>query len=451
MIDLGQYHIGGTTAIEIAESAESAIRRGGLENGQTLPTVRSLAGALGTSPATVQAAYRILRERGLIITDGRRGTRIARHPPLRRPAPSRPLPYSALADPGKHDVAMGLPDPQLLPPLADALARVDVTKRISMTSLDRNDPELISLAAHAFAADDIVADHVAVTAGAFDALERLLRAHLRTGDRVLVEDPVYSSIPDLVLSLGLVPVPVAIDDLGLAPAALRRALTHGVRAAVIIPRAQNPFGAAHDRERAEELCGIFASHREVLLIEDDHAGEIAGARMHTLSGPGLEHWAVVRSASKTLHPDLRVAVVAGDETTIARVEGQQMLGARWVSHILQAVVVELLRDPGFDLVTQRARETHTRRREALLEALAVRGIAAHGRSGLNVWVPVAEEAPVIRALDEAGWIALAGEPFRLEAPPGIRVTTATLPQASAEEVADVIAAAASVARPRRQY
>jgi DNA-binding transcriptional MocR family regulator len=292
---------------------------------------------------------------------------------------------------------------------------------------------------------------VAVTAGAFDAIERLLRAHLRTGDRVLVEDPVYSSIPDLVLSLGLIPVPVAIDDLGLLPGALRRALTRGAQAAVIIPRAQNPFGAAHDRERAEELRDIFATHRQVLLIEDDHAGEIAGASMHSLTAAGPEHWAVVRSASKTLHPDLRVAVVAGDETTIARVEGQQMLGARWVSHILQATVVELLRDPGFELVTRRARDTYARRRQVLLDALSARGITAHGRSGLNVWVPVTEEAPVIRALDEAGWVAIAGEPFRLEAPPGIRITTATLPEASAEEVAAVIAAAASQARPRRQY
>ncbi len=78
---------------------------------------------------------------------------------------------------------------------------------------------------------------------------------------------------------------------------------------------------------------------------------------------------------------------------------------------------------------------------ALIEALAERGVHAHGQSGLNVWLPVREEAPVLAALSDAGWLAMAGERFRLRTPPGIRVTVATLEESEAPDLAAVIAGA----------
>src|SRR6516165_5749755 len=94
MIDLEQYHIHGRTSREIAHSAETAIREGLLQTGDALPTVRALAEGLGTSPATVNAAYRILRQRGLVVAEGRRGTHVAPRPALRRPEPVHGAPAS---------------------------------------------------------------------------------------------------------------------------------------------------------------------------------------------------------------------------------------------------------------------------------------------------------------------------------------------------------------------
>src|SRR5437763_12105621 len=118
----------GSTSREIAASAEAAIREGLLESGDPLPTVRSLARALGASPATVNSAYRVLRERGLVIAEGRRGTRVAPRPPLR--TPMRPTAVPAADQAGLRDLGIGLPDPGLLPPLPAALARVDVEERM---------------------------------------------------------------------------------------------------------------------------------------------------------------------------------------------------------------------------------------------------------------------------------------------------------------------------------
>src|SRR5437588_9800156 len=130
MLDLEQYQIKGSTAREIGASAEAAIREGILDAGEALPTVRALAEALGTSPATVNSAYRTLAQRGLVVAEGRRGTRVAPRPPVRgRPPARRPdAPPTAVRDlrsAAVRDLGIGAPDPALLPPLAPALARLD--------------------------------------------------------------------------------------------------------------------------------------------------------------------------------------------------------------------------------------------------------------------------------------------------------------------------------------
>jgi DNA-binding transcriptional MocR family regulator len=445
MLDLEQYNIGGSTAREIAGSVETSVRKGELRAGDRLPTVRELAGRLGTSPATVNSAYRILRERGLVIAEGRRGTRVAPRPAVWVPT-AGPVARPGGAG-GRRDLAVGLPDPALLPPVGPALARIDAESKMR---LDGPDPELIELARASFAADGLRAETLAVTSGAFDAFERVLQAHLRPGDRVMVEDPTYPPIRDLLLALGLVEVPVPIDERGFQPEPFAAALKRGVEAITLVPRAQNPLGAALDPDRQRILREILEPHPDPLLVEDDHASRVAGAPFASLVTPGRPRWAVIRSSSKVLHPDLRLAVTAGDVTTISRVEGRQALGPRWVSHVLQTLVVALLRDPAFDAATARAQEAYAARRADLMSALAGHGIASHGRSGLNVWVPVREEAPVVRALYEAGWLVMSGERFRVDTPPGIRITVATLQEGEAAGIAQVIAQVEH-AGPRQAY
>jgi DNA-binding transcriptional MocR family regulator len=442
-------YITGSTSREIAASAEAAIREGLLKSGDSLPTVRSLASALGASPATVNSAYRVLRERGLVIAEGRRGTRVAPRPPLR--TPMRPAAVPAADQAGLRDLSIGLPNPALLPSLPAALARVDVEKRLRISGLEGPDPVLLEVARNGFEADGVAADSVAVLSGALDAVERLLQAHLRPGDRVVIEDPAYPSIRDILLALGLIAVPVPVDEQGIVPRALEAALEDGAEAMLIVPRAQNPLGAALDQERIADLRSFLDPFPRLLVVEDDHAGLVSGAPFSTLIAPHTERWAVVRSMSKILHPDMRVAVVAGDQTTIARVEGRQALGPRWVSHLLQALAAEMLRDSEFQGLCARAAEVYGQRRDALIDALASHGIQAHGRSGMNVWVPVREEAPVVRALLDAGWLVLAGEHFRIRSDPGLRITIASMKDGEAEVIARVIAAVEHAGRPRRAY
>jgi len=390
--------------------------------------VRELAAELDLSPATVAAAYRTLRQRGFVVTDRGRGTAVAEAPPVRvRKVAALPT--------GVRDLASGNPDPELLPPLAAVLARVDAGHRLY--GVPAKLPELAARAEALFASDGIGGD-IAITGGALDAIERALETELRPGDRVVLEDPTWPRIADLVRTLGLAIEPVPVDRSGLDPDALATALRRRARAVITTPRGQNPTGAAVDPPRGRALRAALARHPDVLVIEDDYVARVSGAPyvpVHRADG----RWIVVRSFSKVLGPDLRLAVAAGDPLTISRIEGRQRLGPGWVSHLLQQVGELFLRDRSTTQILARAERVYGERRNALVSALAARGIDASGDSGLGVWVPLADEAAAVRELLVQGWAVGPGERFRFRSAPGIRITTAALEPNEAERLADAIA------------
>jgi DNA-binding transcriptional MocR family regulator len=422
----------GRTARQIAAGVEAQIRDGQLAPGAQLPTIRGLAAELGVSPMTVATAYRELRQRGLVSSAGRRGTRVSEGPPL-------PVSYAPIVPPGARDLATGNPDPELLPPLTagGALACLDGRSRPHPFSskVDR----LVEQAEAAFAADGIATPALAVVAGALEGVERALTAYLVPGDAIAVEDPTFTRVLDLLRALGLVPAPVAVDDEGLRPDALERALAAGAKAVVVTPRWQNPFGACLSEARTRELAEVLDRYEDVLVIEDDHAGLIAQEQAHSIAS-GRKRWATARSVSKALGADLRLALMTGDPATIARVEGRQLLGTGWVSHVLQELVADLWSDRAVQGRIREAATTYSARRKQLIAALAERGIEAYGASGLNVWIPVAEEAGTVAGMLQRGWAITAGERWRLRAEPAVRITISRLESEEIDTVADDLAA-----------
>jgi hypothetical protein len=111
-------------------------------------------------------------------------------------------------------------------------------------------------------------------------------------------------------------------------------------------------------------------------------------------------------------------------------------------------VAALWQDPAVDSVLAEASATYALRRETLINELAARDIAANGRSGLGVWVPVTDELSVTSALLGCGWAVAPGERFRIASPPGIRIGIGTLSASESARLASDLNSCLA-RRPRR--
>ena len=238
-----------------------------------------------------------------------------------------------------------------------------------------------------------------------------------------------------------------LDDDGPLPQGLADALAAGSAAFVTTLRAQNPTGAVASPARLDELRRVLGEHPEVVVVEDDHAGPVAGAPGVTLAGDARARWAHVRSVSKWLGPDLRLAMLTGDAGDRGPRAGPSArrhgLGQPPAPGARGRHVVGPRRGGAAGAGTGDLPPAT----EELARRLEARGIEAHARSGMNAWVPVPDEGAVTRRLLDAGWAVLPGERFRLRSQPAIRVTVSTLDVTEADRLAGDIEAAMA---PRRR-
>jgi DNA-binding transcriptional MocR family regulator len=418
----------------IALALSSAIDRGVLRPGETLPPIRRAARDLQVAPATVSAAWARLSRAGLIETDGRRGTRV------REPAVG-PRRYRRALDSGsgyRLDLSTGLPDPRLLPDLHAALQRVP-RDDIPHSYLD--DPVVPALRAVLEESWPFPAERLTVVDGAMDAHSQFVAAHLRFGDRVAVEQPCFPPLLDLLEMAGVVPLGVAYDAEGPVVADLVVALDAGAKVLFFQPWGQNPSGQSLSSRRAEDLAAALRG-RDVLVVEDDSAGGTPSQAPVSLGTLVPDRTVLVRSFSKTHGPDLRLAAVGGPAAVVDPIVERRYLGQGWSSRLVQSILLDLLTDAASrDLVAQSQR-TYAARTAAMGEALARRGVEVPGRDGINVWVPVADQGAALLHLASVGVRAAGGDPFWISTPPSahIRVTTASVDPD--DGLADAIAASA---------
>jgi DNA-binding transcriptional MocR family regulator len=423
------------TARGLATAVGRAVADGELAPGAKLPPIRTMARALGLSPTTVSAAWGMLARSGTIQTGGRRGTVITAN----RVGPTR---YRRALDHGapfELDLSTGTPDPARLPELAAALRRIEHTASAT-TYLD--DPVLPELAEILRGDWPFPAERFAVVDGAMDGMQLIASSLLHFGERVAVEDPCFPPLLDLLDSVGVAPVPVALDDDGPLPAEVRAAVESGVRALFLQPRAQNPTGAALTPTRVGELAEILAPS-DTVVVEDDSAGAVAATPALSLGQALPARTLHVRSYSKSHGPDLRLAALGGPAALVDPLVERRFLGQGWTSRLLQAVLVDLLTAAPSVRSVERAQRTYAQRRATVVAELGAAGIPVSGKDGLNIWLPVLDESAALLRLAAHGIGASAGSPFRVHADGAqhIRVTVGLI-TAHHREVAAELAAAA---------
>ncbi|MFC7593836.1 PLP-dependent aminotransferase family protein [Terrabacter sp. GCM10028922] len=426
------------TAKGLAQAVSRAIRDATLLPGDQLPPIRRVAEELMMSPTTVSAAWQLLARSGTIRSDGRRGTTVA---PTTRGGEryTRALRHES---PVSLDLSTGIPDSLLLPPLGAVLSGLD--EPATPTSY-LDDPVLDDLREELTRDWPYVAEELLVVDGAMDALDLVTRALLRPGDLVVVENPGFPPLLDLLEDRGVDVVGVPLDETGLDLDRVEALLPRRPAAVVIQPRGQNPTGVSMSPTRARRLAGLLRGH-DCVVIEDDSSGPISTSAPLSLGAWIPDQVLHIRSFSKSHGPDLRIAALSGPSALIAPVRHARALGQGWTSRLLQRVLAGLLRDAECRRRITSARAEYARRRELVVTRLAEHGVDVAGTDGLNIWVPVRDEAAAVLRLASQGIAVTPGSPFSVESVPGseghVRVTTG-LVRDGHDEVADLIAAAAS--------
>ncbi|QYM62816.1 aminotransferase class I/II-fold pyridoxal phosphate-dependent enzyme [Microbacterium sp. Se5.02b] len=398
--------ISGTSASDIADSVRALHDRGILRAGSVLPPVRELAATLGVNRNTAVAAYRQLAQAGLVVSRGRAGTVIAG---LGSVAQEGYAPDTVL-----RDIGTGNPDPRLIPDPAPALMTIASRPVLyGEPVIDRGLEEW----AREWMSVDLDDDdfRITVTSGAVDAVERLLAQALMRDDAVALEDPCFLASIHTVRLGGYRAVPVPVDAEGMTVEGLRAALDAGVRAIICTPRAQNPTGASLTPARAAQLRALLVDHPYVLIIEDDHFSVLSQRPYESLIGPEHRRYALVRSVSKFLGPDMCLAIAATDAETAGRLAMRLSPGTTWVSHLLQRLALTQLTDDSVMAQVAAAASHYAARNTAFAERLRTAGIDATVSDGLSLWVRLPQPARIVaERLMRRGWLARTGDDFALD-------------------------------------
>ncbi|WP_077193911.1 aminotransferase-like domain-containing protein [Streptomyces lydicus] len=283
----------------IAEGVAADIAAGRLRPGDRLPPLRRFARDRRIASSTAARVYRELGRRGLTVGEVGRGTFVRAAAPTVEPA---------LAEPGEAavDLEINFPvlseQPALLAKSLEPLLRPDALAG-ALRAVG---------AAGTAAARQAAAAHLARGGWAPDpgrllfagngrqALAAALAALVPAGERLGVEVLTYPVVKGIAARLGVTLVPLAMDEHGLTPGALRAAAP--LRAVYLQPTLHNPLGHTMPDARRAELADVLAE-LDLYAIEDAIYGFLRDD-LPPFAAHAPERTFVVDSLSKRLAPGL---------------------------------------------------------------------------------------------------------------------------------------------------
>lgn len=417
----------------IALETSALVRAGVLPVGTRLPAMRDLAYELGVSPATISEAWSELRQQKIISGRGRNGTWVCAERFVAKP--------ERLASAGHYganvlDLSMAVPDQALLPPLAKAMVYATSVGDLNSYARSRIVPELRDAIAGDWPYEP---EAFLAINGGYNGVYTTLRALVRPGSVVAVEHPTAMRLLDILEDLGVKIVPVLSDREGPLPASLNQALAERPAAFLFQPRLHSVTGQTVTLQRIEALAGVLAES-DTLIIEDDGLADISAERPVSLGKSFPDRTVRIVSFSKTLGPDLRLAVLSGSASIVEQIQSYRAFSAGWTSRVLQAAVAWLIRDEETSQIVEAARATYQERRDTLARELRERGVQTMPGSGLCLWVPVQSEPFAMVTLAARNIAVVSGNKFSILPSAHIRVATSKLTSGHAQ-VAEAIALA----------
>jgi GntR family transcriptional regulator/MocR family aminotransferase len=369
----------------------ASIAEGLLKPGDRLPSARALAIELGLARGTVETAYSLLTAEGYTQTRGSGGTVVSPYLLLaghmRLPVPQTDTAAAAADSSAAWKILqpvssilplqMGLPAMDAFP--RKVWARVGARHMRAMGVLDMAYPPAhgcerlrSAIAAYLQVARGIActSSQVFVTAGYRNTLELIVRAFLKTGDSVLVEDPGYPPARQLLANSQITPVSVPVDGEGMQIAG-RFGCEKPASAAIVTPAHQSPLCVTMSLTRRLALLD-WASQHKSWIIEDDYDGEYRYVNrplpaLKSLDRDGRVLYA--GSFSKVLVPGIRLGYVVVPLSEVERFERIVNIFSAGSAEILQLIVADFMINGHFTRHIHRMRKLYAERRELTVAGL----------------------------------------------------------------------------------
>ena len=384
---------------ELVRALHDSIRSGRLPAGTRLPSSRSLARDLGIARNTVADAYGQLVAEGWLTARQGSGTVVAN----RVSTPAVAVPTLPEARSFRYDLTPGSPDVSTFPRGEWLAAARKALPAAPNEAFGLGDPrgriELRRVLADYLArARGVRADpeRILICSGYVQALSLLSEAvKTQGGTTMAVEEFGYGLHRDVIRARGLEPVPVPVDELG---AQVSELSGQGV---LLTPAHQMPTGVPLAPERRTAAVE-WARESGAVLIEDDYDGEFRYDRqaVGALQALDPEQVAYTGTASKSLAPGLRLAWMVLPQRLIEPVIAAKRTADYQTATLDQLTLAEFIASGHYDRHVRRSRLHYRRRRDRLVELLAVRapevkvaGISA----GMHVLLDVPGDAEDIVA------------------------------------------------------
>lgn len=416
----------------IADALEADLREGRLAPGARLPTHRELAERLGVTVGTITRAYAEAEARGLT-----RGT-VGRGTFVRETRVQAPVMIHAPA-PGLIDLSVNRP--ALLPQiraLQQTLTELPAT--LDLAALLNYAPTC-GLPAHRAAGAGFIAmlglpgyttEQIVITCGAQHALLAVLMAMAEPGDVLLTEALAYPGLIAAASQARLRVVPVAIDEHGLIPEALREAAReHRPKLLATVATLHNPTTAVLPAARRAGIAEI-AREFDFALLDDDVYGFLVPERPPALASFAPERSCYVTCTSKALMPGLRIGYVAAPSAWAERISAAVRTSVWMAPPLMAEIAARWIAEGTAERLMDWQREEIRARQQLAAGRLAAHPYRAQP-GGFHLWLPLPEpwrEGEFVAAARARGVAVAPAEVFavgRQPTPPAVRVCVSAQP------------------------
>ncbi|MBC3476336.1 MULTISPECIES: PLP-dependent aminotransferase family protein [Pseudomonas] len=234
-------------------------------------------------------------------------------------------------------------------------------------------------------------ERILTTQGASHALDLLVRTLLRPGDTVLVENPGYYNLYNLLRQhqVRMLPVPRTVE--GPCLATLEQMLAeHRPRCLFVNSLYHNPTGTSLTPKVAYRLLELAREH-DLRIVEDDIYADFQEGPATRLATLDSEQRVIyLASFSKTLSSSLRVGYLVADAPLLARLAELKMVTGIGNSRFAEQVVGQMLANGSYRKSTQRLRlrlGQHMARLQGQLEQFGWE-VMCEPYGGMFVWARV---------------------------------------------------------------